>query len=70
MQSVLQPPFFRLLSDEFLYNPQFLVASSFESAGIVKDVSVMIGEYKLILDAVLSTLALGSGTTEMKCKCH
>ena len=70
MYSVSQSPFFRPLSNKCLHNPQFLVATSLEPAGIMKDVTVMIGEHKFILDAMLATLARGSGTAEAQYECH
>jgi hypothetical protein len=44
------------LSNESLHDPSFRDAASLKSAGIVKDVTVMIGEYKFILDAVFAAL--------------
>jgi hypothetical protein len=55
--SVSQLPFRRPLSNEFLHDLQFLVATGLESAGIVKYVAVMIGEHKFILDVVLAPLS-------------
>jgi hypothetical protein len=66
MYSVWQSPFSRQFSNESLHNLQFIDATSLESAGIVKNVSVMIGEYKFILNAVLATLAQVSGKAERK----
>ena len=57
MYSVSQLPFLRPHSNEILHDLQFLVATSLESAGVVKHVAVMIGEHKLILDVVLATLS-------------
>ncbi len=59
MQSRLQSPSFRLVSNEILDDLQFLLATALKSAGIVKNVTVMIGEHKFILDGVLATLAQG-----------
>jgi hypothetical protein len=50
------------LSNEPLHDLPFRDATSLKSAGIVKDVTVMIGEYKFILDAVFATLAQESAT--------
>ena len=55
--SVSQLPFHRPLSNKFLHDLQFIVATSLESAGVVKYVAVMIGEHKLILNVVLATLS-------------
>jgi hypothetical protein len=55
------------LSNEVLHNLQFLVVSRLESAGIMKNITVMIGENKLVLNAVLATLGEGSIITEKWC---
>jgi hypothetical protein len=57
MDSVSQLPSPRSLSNKLLHDLQFLVATGFESAGIVKNVTAMIGEDKFILDVVLATLS-------------
>ena len=57
MYSVSQLSFFRPLSNKFLHDLQFLVATSLESARVVKYVAVMVGEHKLIFDIVLTTLS-------------
>jgi hypothetical protein len=36
----------------------------------MENVTVMIREYEFILDAVLATLAQGSGTIEAEYECH
>jgi len=61
-------PSFRPLSNESLHDLQFLSATSFESAGIVKNISFMIGEHKFVVDIVLAMLAQleGSGMTKAK----
>ena len=56
------------LPNELLHNSQLLVATSLESAGIVKNISLMIGEHKLILDAVVAALTQQSGTDKAKAK--
>jgi hypothetical protein len=58
--------FLQTIFERISARSQFLDATSLESAGIVKNVSVMIGEYKFILDAVLATLAQVSGKAERK----
>ena len=65
MYPLSQVPFLRPLSNKFLYNLQFLIATSLESAGVVKYVAVMIGEHKLILDVVLA--ALSEDQEQLKC---
>jgi hypothetical protein len=47
----------RPLTNKILHDLQFLVATGLESAGVVKYVAVMIGEYKYILDVVLAALS-------------
>ena len=69
MQSIFQNPFPRPLSNKTLYDRQFLIAPSLESARIVKNVSVMIGEAKFMLDVVLATLTYESGTAKAKYEC-
>jgi len=59
MQSRLQYPFSRPVSNEILHDLQFLLATALKPAGIVKNVTVMIGEHEFILDGVLATLAQG-----------
>jgi hypothetical protein len=44
------------LPNEVLHNLQFLVVSRLKSAGIMKNITVMIGENQLVLNAVLATL--------------
>ena len=57
MYSVSQLPFHRPLSNKFLHDLQFPVATGLEPARVVKYVAVMIGEHKLILDVVLAALS-------------
>ena len=56
VQSIFQSLFLRLLSNKPLHDCQFLIAPSLESARIVKNESVMIGEPEFMFDAVLATL--------------
>ena len=65
MYPLSQVPFLRPFSNKLLYNLQFLIATSLESAGVVKYVAVMIGEHKLILDVVLA--ALSKDQEQLKC---
>ena len=69
MQSIFQNSFPRPLSNKSLHDLEFLIAPSLEPARIVENVSVMIRETEFMLDAVLATLAHGSGTTEAKYEC-
>ena len=64
MQSRAQSPLSTLASNEFLQDPEFLCATGFDSARIVKNVAPMIGEYKFIVDTVLASLVLGLEATE------
>ena len=59
MQSIFQNPFPRPSSNKSLHDREFLVASSLESARIMKNVFVMIGEAEFMFDAVLATLGYG-----------
>jgi hypothetical protein len=52
------------LLNKVLHDLQFLVATSLESARVVKYVTIMIGEHMFILDVMLATLSQGSGTAE------
>jgi|HubBroStandDraft_3_1064219.scaffolds.fasta_scaffold1020416_1 hypothetical protein len=70
MYFVLQIPLSRLLSNKFLHDPQFLVTTGLESTGIVKNITVIVGEHEFILDAVLATLVRESGTLEAQSDCH
>ena len=58
MQSVTQSPFSTLALNEFLQNPKFFYATRLNSPRIVKNVTVMIGEDKFVVDVVLASLAL------------
>lgn len=66
MQPIFQFYLCSPLSNELLHNSQLLVATSLESAGIVEDISLMIGEHKFILDVVLAALTQKSGTENAK----
>jgi hypothetical protein len=56
MQPIVQPPFFTLASNELLQNLEFLCATTLDSARVVKNVTRVIGEHKLIVDCVLASL--------------
>ncbi len=64
MQSVSQSPFSTLALNEFLQNPKFLYATRLNSPRIVKNVTVIIGEDKFVVDIVLASLALCLKATE------
>ena len=69
MKSILQNLFSRPLSNKSLHDREFVIAPSLKPARIVKNVSVMTGEAKFMLDGVLATLAHGSGRAEAKYEC-
>jgi hypothetical protein len=56
MQSILQLPSPTLASNEFLQYPEFLCATRLDSPRVVKNVTLMIGEHKLVVDAMLASL--------------
>ena len=64
MQSVLQVPFTTLASNKFLQNFEFLRATRFDSTRIVKNVAIMIGEHKFVVDAVFASLTPCSEVAE------
>lgn len=73
MQSVLRSCLSRPSLDKLLNVPQlFVVVTRLESAGIMKNVSGIIGEHKFIVDVVLTRLVPGLGTaaSEEKYGCH
>jgi hypothetical protein len=55
------------LSNKVLHNLQFLVVSRLKSAGIMKNITVMIGENELVVNPVLATLCEGSVVTDRWC---
>ena len=64
MQSVSQVPFSTLALNEFLQNLEFFSATTLDSPRIVKNVTVIIGEDKFVVDIVLASLSLCSKATE------
>jgi hypothetical protein len=73
MQSILRSCLSSPLLNKLLNDPQlFVVATGLESAGVVKNVSGIIGEHKFIVDVVLTRLVPGLGTAAGKGKygCH
>jgi hypothetical protein len=70
MQSVLQSPFSALVSNEFLQNCEFLRATRLDSTRIVKNITLVIGEHKLVVDGVFASLVLCLGSTREKYHCH
>jgi hypothetical protein len=70
MQSVSQSLCCTLVSNEFLQNFEFLRATRLDSTRIVKNVTLMTGEHKLVVDSVFASLALCLGETEEKYHRH
>jgi hypothetical protein len=70
MQSVSQSLFSTLASNEFLQNFEFLCATRLDSTRIVKNITLVIGEHKLVVDPVFASLVLCLGTTKEKYRCH
>ena len=58
MQSIAQSPFSTLASNELLQNLEFLCATALDSARVVKNVTGVIGEHKLVVDCVLASLVV------------
>ena len=64
MQSVSQLLLSTLALNEFLQNLEFFCATRLNSPRIVKNVTVIIGEDKFVVDIVLASLALCLKATE------
>ena len=59
MQSIPQLFLLWLAFDEFLYNFQFVFAARLKSAGVVKNVAIMVCEDEFVIDVVFTTLQAG-----------
>ena len=72
VQSVSQSLVSTLASNEFLQNPEFLYATRFDSTRFVENVTLMIGEHKFVVDAVLASLSpcLDTTDSEEKYQCY
>jgi hypothetical protein len=57
MQSILQTLFSTLASNEFFQDIKFLFVTGLDSLRIVKNITLVIGEHKGIIDGVLAPLA-------------
>ena len=57
MQFVSQSLFSTLASNEFFQDLEFLFVTCLDSLRIVKNITLMIGEHKLVVDPVLASLA-------------
>ena len=66
MQSVLQSLFSTLASNKFFQDLEFFFVTCLDSLGIVKDITRVIGEHKLIIDPVLASLTPCLEATEEK----
>ena len=56
MQSVSQPLLSTLAPDELLQDFEFLCTAGLDSTRIVKNITLMIGEHKFIVNTVLASL--------------
>jgi hypothetical protein len=70
MQFVMQPLFFALASNKIFQDLECLLVTCLDSLGIVKNVTLVIGEHKLVVDVVLASLASCLEVTEEKYRCH
>ena len=66
MQSIAQLLFAAFALNEFLQNLEFLRASCLDSARVVKNVTLMIGEHEFVVDSVLASLGPCLEATEEK----
>ena len=58
MQSVSQLFLSALATNEFSQSLEFLCATALDSARVVKNVTGVIGEHKLVVDCVLASLVV------------
>ena len=58
VQSVLQSVFSTLAVDKFLQDLEFLFVTRLDSLRIVKNITLVVGEDKLVVDPVLASLAV------------
>ena len=70
MQSVSQSPFSTLVSNELLQNFEFLCATRLDSPRIVKNITLVVGEHKFVVNAVLASLAPSLEIIGDKDHCH
>ena len=56
MQFVSQAHFSTLASNKISQDPEILLVTRLNSLGIVKNITLVIGEHKLVVDAVLASL--------------
>jgi aryl carrier-like protein len=70
MQFVSQLLFSTLASNEFFQDLEFLFVTGLDSLRIVKNITLVIGEHKRVVDAVLASLASCLEATEEKYRCY
>jgi hypothetical protein len=70
MQPVSQTLFSTLAPNEFFQGFELLFVASLDSLRIVKNITLMIGEHKCIVDAVLASLVSCLEATEEKNCCY
>jgi hypothetical protein len=70
MQFVSQTLFSTLASNEFFQDLEFLFVTCLNPLRIVKNITVVIGENKRVVDAVLASLASCLETIEDKYRCY
>jgi len=59
MQPILQSFLLRLARDKFLDSLQLILTARLKSAGVVENISLMVGEDEFILNVVAATLSAG-----------
>ena len=70
MQFVSQFVFSTLALDEFFQDLEFLFITGLYSLRIMKNIALVIGEHKLVVDAVLASLTSCLEATEEKYRCY
>jgi hypothetical protein len=70
MQSETQPPFSTFASNELLQDFEFLFATRLDTPRVVKNVTLVIGEHKFVVDPVLASLVPCLEATKDKYRCH
>ena len=70
MQFLLQSLFSTLASNKIFQNLKFLLITRLDSLGIVKNIALVIGKHKLVIDAVLASLASCLEATDEKHCCY
>jgi hypothetical protein len=60
VQSVLQLALSRFVTNELLNNLQLVFTARFKSAGVVEDITVVVGENEFVVDVMHATLEAAS----------